>query len=81
MQGYVLGDAGGVSFSEVWKGEKMVYLRNLRNKDFTACVACTHRPYCKVCPAFNFNATGCLFDTLPEKCALAAVKHRVYGEP
>lgn len=81
MQGYVLGDAGGVSLSEVWKGEKMVYLRNLRNKDFTACVACTHRPYCKVCPAFNFNATGCLFDTLPEKCALAAVKHRVYGEP
>ena len=79
MHGYVLGNARDNTLTEVWKGEKMEYLRGLKNKDFPKCVNCEHRAFCKVCPAFNFNATGSLFETIPAKCALAEVKHRVFG--
>lgn len=79
MHRYVLGNARDNTLTEVWKGEKMEYLRNLKNKDFPKCVNCEHRAFCKVCPAFNFNATGSLFEPIPAKCALAEVKHRVFG--
>lgn len=80
MHGYVLGNARNDTLTEVWRGEKMEYLRGLKNKDFPKCAGCEHRPFCKVCPAFNYNATGSLFETIPSKCALAEVKHRVFGE-
>lgn len=80
MHGYVLGNARDNALTEVWKGEKMEYLRGLKNKDFPKCENCEHRAFCKVCPAFNFNATGSLFEPIPAKCALAEVKHRVFGE-
>ena len=80
MHGYVLGNARNDTLTEVWRGEKMEYLRGLKNKDFPKCAGCEHRPFCKVCPAFNYNATGSLFETIPAKCALAEVKHRVFGE-
>ena len=80
MHGYVLGNARNDTLTEVWRGEKMEYLRGLKNKDFPKCAGCEHRPSCKVCPAFNYNATGSLFETIPAKCALAEVKHRVFGE-
>ena len=79
MHGYVLGNARDNTLTEVWKGEKIEYLRTLKNKDFPKCVSCEHRAFCKVCPAFNFNATGSLFESIPAKCALAEVKHRVFG--
>jgi len=79
MHEYVLGDARQVTLTEVWKGEKMKYLRELKNSDFPHCTDCEHRAFCKVCPAFNFNATGSLFKTIPAKCAVSAAKHRVYG--
>ena len=79
MHGYVLGNACNNTLTEAWKGEKMEYLRGLKNKDFPQCVNCEHRAFCKICPAFNFNATGCLFEPIPAKCALAEVKHRVFG--
>ena len=37
------------------------------------------RPWCKVCPAANFNATGNLFKHHPSACALAEVIREVYG--
>ena len=80
MHGYVLGNAMNDTLTEVWRGEKMEFLRGLKNRDFPKCATCGHRQFCKVCPAFNYNATGCLFETIPAKCALAEVKHRVFGE-
>ena len=79
MHEYVLGNVRTHTVGEIWRGEKLEYLRSLKNRDFGACASCEDRPFCKVCPAFNFNATGDLFRTIPEKCALSAVVHGVYG--
>ena len=79
MHGYVLGTVRENTLKEVWHGEKLNYLRSLKNKDFGKCASCEDRPWCKVCPAFNFNATGDLFKTIPAKCAVSGVIHEVYG--
>ena len=79
MHGYVLGNARNTTLTDVWHSERLGHLRSLKNKDFPKCANCEHRAFCKVCPAFNFNATGNLFETIPDKCALAEVKHRVFG--
>lgn len=79
MHGYVLGNAATDTLESIWRGEKLEYLRRLANKDFPKCLACANRPFCKVCPAFNFNATGDIFQTTPAKCAVAAVVRTVYG--
>ena len=79
MHEYVLGNVRENTQEEIWKGEKLNYLRSLKNKDFGTCASCEHRPWCKVCPAFNFNATDDLFKTIPEKCIQSAVIHRIYG--
>ena len=79
MHGYVLGNAATDTVEEIWRGEKLETLRRLKNKDFPQCLACANRPFCKVCPAFNFNATGDVFKTTPAKCAVAAVVKEVYG--
>ena len=80
MHGYVLGNAATDTFESVWRGEKLEKLRRLANRDFPQCLACANRPVCKVCPAFNFNATGDIFKTTPAKCAVAAVVREVYGK-
>lgn len=79
MHEYVLGNVKNQTFEEIWHGEKLNYLRSLKNKDFGKCASCEDRPWCKVCPAFNFNATGDLFKTIPAKCAVSGVIHEVYG--
>ena len=79
MHGYVLGNAATDTLESVWRGEKLEALRRLVNRDFPQCLACGNRPVCKVCPAFNFNATGDIFKTTPAKCAVAAVVKEVYG--
>lgn len=79
MHGYVLGNVATNSLAEVWGGDKFNQLRAIKNRDIPGCQKCPHRLYCKVCPAFNFNATGDLFKTIPAKCANAAVIHKVYG--
>ena len=79
MHEYVLGNVRENTLEEIWKGEELNYLRSLKNKDFGKCASCEHRPWCKVCPAFNFNATGGLFKTIPEKCVQSAVIHKIYG--
>ena len=79
MNELVIGDACRDSVSDVWNGDMMKWLRGLKNSDFEKCVSCEHSAFCKICPAFNFNATGSLFEPIPAKCALAEVKHRVFG--
>lgn len=80
MHGYVLGNVREHSLVDIWTGEKLNYLRGLKNRDFGECAACERRPWCKVCPAANFNATGDLFRHHPNTCVLASVVREVYGE-
>lgn len=79
MHGYVLGNVREKTSREIWTDENLDYLRGLRNRDFGACANCEKRPWCKVCPAANFNATGDLFRRHPGACALAGVVKEVYG--
>ena len=79
MHGYVLGNAVSDTLEEVWRGKKLETLRRLRNRDFPECLVCANRRFCKLCPAFNFNATGDIFKTTPAKCAVAAGLKEVYG--
>lgn len=79
MHEYVLGNVRENTVEEIWKGEKLNYLRGLKNCDFGSCATCGKRPWCKVCPAANFNATGDLFKHHPNTCALAGVVREVYG--
>lgn len=79
MHGYVLGNTATDTVESIWRGEKLERLRRLANRDFPECLACANRPWCKVCPTFNFNATGDVFKTTPAKCAIAAVVREVYG--
>lgn len=78
--GLILGNAKENTVGEVWYGEKFNRLRKLKNRDFASCVTCENRPYCKVCPAHNFNATGDILKHQAQKCAFAAVKKKIYGE-
>ena len=78
--GLILGNVREHPLAEVWHGEKMNTLRNLKNQDYPDCVDCDKRPFCKVCPAHNFNATGNMIKHAPVKCAWAAVKKKIYGE-
>lgn len=80
MHGYVLGNAGGQTMEQVWNGEPLLALRRLKVADFGKCGNCPSRKFCMVCPAFNFNATGNLFEPGPSKCEAAAAAMRVYGE-
>lgn len=79
MHDYVLGNVRENTFDEIWKGEKINYLRGLKNKDFGACASCGNRPWCKVCPAANFNATRNLFTPPPGHCEFTKVVREVYG--
>ena len=79
MHEYVLGNVRENTVEEIWKGEKLNYLRSLKNRDFGSCATCGNRPWCKVCPAANFNATGNLFKHHPSTCVLAGVVREVYG--
>ena len=79
MHEYVLGNVRENTVEEIWKGEKLNYLRGLKNRDFGACASCENRPWCKLCPAANFNATGDLFKHHPSTCELAGVIREVYG--
>ncbi len=78
--GIILGDVRTDTLANVWNGEKFNALRKLKNKDFPTCVSCENRPYCKVCPAHNFNATGDILRHSPQKCAFAAVKRKLFGK-
>ena len=79
MHEYVLGNVATHTLQEVWRGEKLEYLRGLKNRDFGKCASCENRPWCKVCPAANFNATGDIFKTAPGRCEQARAVREIYG--
>ena len=80
MHGYVLGNVRDNTLKQVWRCEKLNYLRSLKNRDFGECAACAKRPWCKVCPAANFNATGDLLKHHPDTCIVTDVIQDVYGK-
>ena len=80
MHEYVLGNVATHTLEAVWRGEKLEYLRGLKNRDFGKCATCKDRPWCKLCPAANFNATGDMFKIPPGRCEMARVVHKVYGK-
>ena len=80
MYGYVLGNLKETTLGEVWRGQKLEYLRSLRWKHMGECIRCEHRQFCEPCLAYNFNATGDMFKTIPEKCQMSSIVHSVYGD-
>ena len=77
--GIVLGNAYEQSFAEVWNGEKIKALRELRNRDFGECAHCENRPWCKVCPTRNFNETSDMFTHAPARCLAAQIRRKVFS--
>lgn len=77
--GIVLGNAYDNSFSDVWHGEKIQKLRELRNKDFGECAQCENRPWCKVCATRNFNETADMFHHAPERCMVVQLKRKLFS--
>ena len=80
MHGYVLADAKECELFDVWNGGPIEKLRRLRNSDFLNCTKCSHRRFCKVCLANNFNITGELFSIHPRQCEIGEIVHDIYGE-
>ena len=80
FHGSLIGDARRDTLMEVWRGEKLNRLRNLKNKDFGECVACQDRAWCKVCPMRNFNETGDMFSHAPQRCEAARIYRKVFEE-
>ncbi len=80
MHDYALGNAEAHSLKEIWHSARMNELRGLKEADYPKCHACNLRMFCKVCPAYNFNATGNVLGICADKCATAKVVHEVYRE-
>ena len=80
FHGAIIGDARKDSLWDVWTGEPLDKLRRLKNKDFGACVSCTDRAWCKVCPMRNFNETGSMFAHAAWRCEAAKLYRRIYEE-
>lgn len=79
MHEYALGSVATDSVRQIWYGEKLNALRSLKNSDFVRCMQCEHKSFCKICPAFNYNAMGDVRAVVPAKCEVSSVVHRVYG--
>lgn len=77
--GIVLGNAHEQTFAEVWRGEKIQALRELKNRDFGECAHCENRPWCKVCPTRNFNETSDMFSHTPSRCMAAQIRRKVFS--
>lgn len=77
--GIVLGNAHEQSFAEVWHGEEIQALRELRNRDFGECAHCENRPWCKVCPTRNFNETADMFRHTPQRCQAAQIRKKIFS--
>lgn len=80
MHDYVIGKVEKDNLREVWYGEKLAYLRKLKNRDFKKCTNCDNRPWCKVCPSANYNATRDLFTPDSRYCEVSRVVREVYEE-
>ena len=80
FHGAIIGDAYKDSLWDVWTGEALNKLRELRNKDFGTCASCVNRAWCKVCPMRNFNETGDMFRHAPWRCGAARIWRRTFEE-
>lgn len=55
-QDYVVGNVKQTSLKDIWeRSEKVLYLRNLRKKDFPKCIQCADRMFCTMCMVRNAN--------------------------
>lgn len=55
-QGFVVGNIKDKSLDEIWNySDEVIYLRNLRKKDFPKCIKCTDKEYCTMCMVRNAN--------------------------
>lgn len=78
--GLILGNCNEMTMEQVWNGVKANMLRGLKQKDYPECLNCADREFCKICPTNNFNETGDIFRHIPQRCALAKLKHKIYEE-
>lgn len=73
-QGYVIGNVKETPLNDIWNNsEKVQYLRNLRNKDFSKCIKCPDKDYCTMCMVRNANEspTGDPFTVNEYFCSIA----------
>lgn len=55
-QDYVVGNVKQTSIKNIWeRSEKVLYLRNLRKKDFPKCTQCEDKMFCTMCMVRNAN--------------------------
>ena len=80
FHGMIIGDASEDSLGDVWTGEALNKLRNLKNKDFGSCASCVDRAWCKVCPMRNFNETGDMFRHALWRCDATRIYRRIFQE-
>lgn len=78
FHGAILGNAHDETLLEVWNGNRLNRLRELRNKDFGECAFCEDRGWCKVCPMRNFNETGDMFTHAPWRCEATRLYRRIF---
>lgn len=76
--GLTLGNVKEHSIREVWNGETLEKLRNLKQKDYPHCLKCANRSYCKICPAENFSATGNILQVPESTCEYSGIRRDFY---
>lgn len=55
-QDYVVGNVKETSLNDIWdNSDKVNYLRNIRNQDFSKCNNCTNKEFCTICMVRNAN--------------------------
>ncbi len=75
----IVGDLNKQSLYEVWNSSKKIdELREIKKKDFPACVECADRGYCTVCMMSNSNENedGDAFRINKFHCKVAEMKHK-----
>lgn len=79
-QGYILGNIGERSLSDIWyHSDKVCHLRSLKRRDFVDCERCHQRDYCTVCMVRNSNesSTGNPLEVSRYFCKVAEIKKRL----
>ena len=82
-QKYVCGNLNESSLQEIWtKSPAVIFLRQLRLKDFKKCMGCEDKKYCLMCISRNSNEseTGSVFDVPQITCEAARIQHQVFDE-
>lgn len=58
-QSYICGNLTKESLKDIWeKSPKMLYLRNIRKKDFKECCNCKDKSFCAMCMVRNANESS-----------------------